>query len=257
MAHIPRHDEILSIISSRRSISVQELTDRLLVSEVTIRKDLTILEEMGYVIRTRGGARLAEDSRQKRSLQVRGQEHLAEKERIGVLARSLVHEGDTIYIDSGSTCRCLCLAVIGMNLRVLTNSIDGLTILADAPGISLFSIGGSYRKEAGSFIGPIAENNIRNFQIQTCFLGATGFTDDGTFASQNIIESQLKSRVIEVSERTVILADASKYGVNAFSVFARARDVDVLVTECGFPFQEKMQQLGIEVLCAEKKDQEE
>lgn len=106
MSHIPRHDEIIRIISHLRTVSVQDLTQRLKVSEVTIRKDLTLLEEMGSLVRTRGGARLAEDLTQLRSIQIRREERLAEKKRIAEKARELVNDDDTIYLVPEALARC-------------------------------------------------------------------------------------------------------------------------------------------------------
>jgi DeoR/GlpR family transcriptional regulator of sugar metabolism len=246
MGHIPRHDEILNIISRLRNVSVQELTERLNVSEVTIRKDLTFLEEMGSVLRTHGGAKLAEDRALLRNLRTRMQEHQQAKRAVAKRARELVDEGDTIYIDSGSTCYCLAEWIKGMTLRVLTNSIDVMAALADDPAVSLFSIGGSYRKEAGSFLGPIAEENVRRFQIETCFIGATGISEDGAMASQNVFESQLKRQVMEISQRKVILADSSKYLTGAFSVFARADEIDLLITDVGLDGEADLS--GLEII---------
>jgi DeoR/GlpR family transcriptional regulator of sugar metabolism len=92
-------------------------------------------------------------------------------------------------------------------------------------------VGGNYRKEAGSFIGPVAEENLKLFNIGTAFLGTTGFSREGDFSSQNLIEAQLKKMVVKRAERTVILTDRSKLGAQAFAVFARAGDIDVLVMD--------------------------
>ena len=81
-------------------------------------------------------------------------------------------------------------------------------------------------------------------------MGATGFSADGAFSSQNAIESQLKNAVIRASRRVVMLVDHSKYGIGAFSVFARAEDVDVLITDSGTTDEEAMAALGMEVLIA-------
>jgi len=250
LAHIPRHDEIIRIISHLRSVSVQELTQRLKVSEVTIRKDLTLLEEMGNVVRTRGGAQLAEDRAQLRGIQVRKEENLAEKERIAAKARELVNEDDTIYVDSGSTCMLFARRLLDMNLRIVTNSLDIMNVVADAPGISLISVGGSYRKEAGSFIGPMAIEALKGLRIQTCFIGATALSAAGVFSSQNIIEAELKSRVLKSSKRRVVLADAGKFGRDAFAVFARPEDVDILITDRWIEGMRDLTVLGIEVLAA-------
>jgi DeoR/GlpR family transcriptional regulator of sugar metabolism len=246
--HIPRHDEIIKIISHLRTVSVRELTQRLGVSEVTIRKDLSLLEEMGSVVRTRGGARLAEDRSQLRAIQVRREESLAEKELIAARARTLVTEDDTVYIDSGSTCMLLARLLLGMNLRVVTNSLDVMNVVADAPGISLVTIGGSYRKDAGSFIGPMALECLRNLRIQTCFMGTTGMSAAGVFSAQNVIEAELKGQVLRSSKRRILLADASKFGRDAFAVFARPQDVDILITNRWVEGMQDIASMGIEVI---------
>ncbi len=254
MAHIPRHDEILKIISRLRSVSVQDLTERTGVSEVTIRKDLTILEEMGFIVRTHGGAQLAEDITVMRDLESRTGDHVSEKKQIALLAAQLISGGDTIYLDSGSTCALLAEQIARMSLRVVTNSIAVMNALAGAHGVSLFSIGGSYRREAGSFVGPVALENVKGFQIETCFVGATGVSGRGVFSSQNILESQLKSEILRISRRRIVLADTSKFNTAAFSIFARTGDVDVIIAEHDFEDAASLRELGIEVLLADQPD---
>lgn len=250
MKHIPRHEELLKILTRLRSITVQELTSRLKVSEVTIRKDLNTLEEMGFIIRSHGSARLAEDSSTLRTLNTRKNINLEEKRKIAVKARSLLREDDTIYIDSGSTCRFLAEEIRGMSIRVITNSMDVMNILSEEPGISLVSLGGNYRKDAGSFLGPITIESLKNFQIETCFLGTTGILSRGTFSAQNIMESQLKQQVLEVSTRRIILGDSTKLGRSAFSVFARSTDIDILITDTNFKNPEDLSKLGMEIILA-------
>ncbi len=245
-----RQDEILAMLSKLRSVSVGELTCRLNVSEVTIRKDLSILEEMGFLIRTRGGAELAQDNRFRQTMSIRRGEYLQAKRAIAARAVELVREDDTVFIDAGSTCMLFAEAVAHMSLRVVTNSIDVMTRLADRPGISLISTGGAYRKSAGSFLGPMAIHNLEDFQFNTCFLGGAAFSEKGIFSSHNIMDSQLKQQVIALSQRTVVLADSRKMGLSAFSVFGRPENVDVLVTDRDFTSAAELVALGIEVLQA-------
>ncbi len=251
MGHLPRHEQIINILSRMRSVTISELRERLDVSEVTLRKDLTFLEEIGALVRTRGGASLAEDGARHKTLHIREKEQLLEKSGIVRKALDLIKDGDTIYLDSGSTCVLLARSLLRMNIRVVTNSIMVMNQLADAPGISLFSIGGSYRKDAGSFLGPIAVETLKNFQFESCFMGATGFNNRGIFSSQNIIESQLKNQVLQVSKRRIILADSSKQNKNAFSVFARTGEVDVLISDNHLAESGKLRALGIEVILTE------
>jgi DeoR/GlpR family transcriptional regulator of sugar metabolism len=245
-----RYEAILAIISRLKKVSVQDLTHRFGVSEVTIRKDLSFLEERGKLIRIHGGAMLAEDEGRLRTIAVRQAEHSEEKLAIARKARELIRSGETIFIDAGSTCAALARVIRDMELRVITNSLDAILELVDSAGISLFSTGGSFRPEACSFIGPGALETIRSIQIQTCFMGTTGFSRDGVFSSQNVIESQLKSAVIKASRRVVMLVDHSKFGSTAFSVFARAGDIDVLVTDSAKIDGEEVAALGMELVVA-------
>ncbi len=246
----PRHDDILRMLQARKRVSVAELTSRLSVSEVTVRKDLALLEDMGLLTRTRGGAALAEDREHRQSLVARRRENVDGKAIIAAAAARLVEEGETIYIDSGSTCARLAENLADRTLRVVTNSIDAVTTLADAPSVALFSVGGSYRKEAGSFIGPLAVSALEGMHFGTAFLGTSGFSTDGVFSSQNTIESELKKQVIRRAGRTVIVVDHTKFGRTAFAVFARADEVDLVVTDTTFGELPDLDALGVEVLYA-------
>lgn len=250
MAHIARHDEIMRLISRLRSVSVQELTERLQVSEVTIRKDLTFLEELGSIVRTHGGAKLAEDRTKNRDVRIRRTEHQREKERIARRARELVNDGDTIFVDSGSTCTLLAREIADMNVRVVTDSLDVMATLAGSPEISLISPGGNYRREAGSFIGPIAVEVLKGLRIETCFLGATGVTSTGLFSSENSIEAEVKRQVLAISRRRIVLVDASKLQKEAFAVFARADSIDILIVDRWGAALEPLKAMGIEILVA-------
>ncbi|HKK65363.1 MAG TPA: DeoR/GlpR family DNA-binding transcription regulator [Clostridia bacterium] len=252
MAQPTRHDEIINIVNRRRQVSVQELRERLGVSEVTIRKDLSFLEEQGYLIRTHGGARLAEDLGRLQTISDRREVHAEEKHLIARAAASLINEGDTILIDAGSTCAALAHAVRDMNLRVITNSLDVMVELADSHSISLHSVGGSYRLDAGSFIGPAAEESLQQYRIDTCFIGTPAFTGGGIFSSQNTIESHFKRQALKISNRRIILSDHTKYDKTTFSVFSRAEDIDILVIDHSLEELEKLRDLGIEVLIADE-----
>ena len=246
----PRHDQIITLIRKLRKVSVHDLTERMGVSRVTIRKDLSFLEEKGILIRTHGGAMLAENQQKDKQFSIRGETVIQEKTGIACKARDMVLEGDTIFLDAGSTTAVLARELRGKNIRVITNSLDIMNILAGEPDITLISLGGNFRMEAGSFIGPLAENTVRQFRIDIAFLGASAFSSDGTFASHNIIESQLKSTVLKNSRRKVILSDSSKFGKDAFSIFAGPKDIDILITDLVFKGKEGFLSLGIEVITA-------
>ena len=238
-------------MKARDGVRVAELSDRLNVSDVTIRKDLAVLEEQGFLRRTHGGALPVEHFDPSHSLPARSARKQGAKQRLAEAARDLVSHGETIYIDSGSTCAAVGRAVADIELRVVTNSLDILTILSDRPNISLLAIGGSYRHDAGSFIGPWAERSLGSVQIDHAFLGTTGISEDGRFSSQNSLESQIKSAAIAAARTTIVVADIDKIGVHAFSVFAGPDDVTTLITDASAEQCRVLEAAGLHVLRVE------
>ncbi len=243
-----RHDRIITLIRKMRKVSVHDLTKRLGVTNVTIRKDLSFLEERGILMRTHGGAVLAENSYRDQYFLKRKETHKEEKKRIAKRAAEFIFEDDTVYIDSGSTAAFLAREISGINIRVITNSLDVMNILSNSEEVVLISVGGSFRKDAGSFIGPQAEEILRYFRIDLAFLGTSGISAEGRFSSFNIFESQFKSTVIASSKRKIILSDSSKYGKEAFSVFAQSGEIDMLVTDNSFSAGDQFARFGIEVI---------
>ncbi|MFW5694826.1 MAG: DeoR/GlpR family DNA-binding transcription regulator [Alkalispirochaeta sp.] len=226
-----RRQTITTILKKRGSLRVAEMSHRLGVSEVTLRKDLATLEEMGVLERTHGGAVLADQTDVGGLLSTRKRSASEAKRSIAYAARTVLSEGETIFIDSGSTCAELARLIVDMDLRVVSNALDVLVLLADRPGIALHATGGAFRHHAGSFIGPDAEEVVGRMHFHHAFVGATGVARDGRFSSQNSIEAQLKRRVIAAASTSVILADATKFGRNAFSEFATMSDIDILITD--------------------------
>ena len=247
MLYNQRINSILAMVTRKRTVTVAELKERLGVSEVTIRKDLDVLVGEGILMRTHGGAAMAEDYGSLRTVGMRQGTHLDEKLAIAKAARRLVNEGDIVYLDAGTTCLQLARELTDLSLTVVTNSLDVLNALQGVDGIALYCLGGSFRREAQAFIGPQAVESLSQFQIQKCFVGTTGFSSDGVFSTQNLLEAQLKRQVLSASRHRTVLADTSKFGVSAFTIFARPGDVDLVITDSAFAATEALVGCGIEV----------
>ncbi len=252
MAYSTRREDIVRIVQLVKRVSVQELAQRFHVSEATVRKDLAFLEDQAVAVRTHGGAVLAEPDWGIHNVQDRKRVFMQEKQAIARMVRTLVVQGETVFLDSGSTCTVVAREIRDMHLRVLCHSVGVINELINARAISLISLGGSYRQRSGSFIGPLTCENLRRFHIETCFVGTAGFSLDGVFCAQNMIEAQLKTEVLKSSTRRIVVADHSKINRMEYAVFARAHDVDILIVdECVSPQdREALAKLDVEVLYA-------
>jgi len=128
-----------------------------------------------------------------------------------------------------------------------------MNALSGEAHMSLHCVGGSFRHDARSLIGPGAVESVRRYHFDKAFLGTSGITADGAFSSQNVMEGDVKRAVIAQARRTVILADRSKYGQAAFSIFARAEDVHVVIMEASRVATELASALPCEIITVKTK----
>jgi len=226
-----RQSRIVQLIQGRMSISVQELSKHFDVSPMTIRRDLGQLEERGLVVRIHGGV-MAKESHVALGEDVRGALHVAEKAAIGAAAASLVEDGQTLFIDAGTTTIELAYRLRERRgLTVVTNSVRILAALGDSPGIHLIGVGGSIYGGAWSFVGPLAEAALRRFNGDTAFMGISSVSLEHGLTEVNFFEATVKSLMIQRAQRVVLMADHSKLEkVSPVSV-APIRDVDALITD--------------------------
>lgn len=226
-----RWDAIRQILQTEQRVAVGDLAHRLDVSEVTIRKDLVLMEGQGLLLRTYGGAILAEDSPAVIGYTEKSRQALKEKDAIARKALALVENGQNILLDSGTTCLGLAHLLRGYEVQVITNSLLAARVLAGSDSVSMVILGGTYRPVTAAIIGDSAVEQLRKYNIDTAFMGASGATPEGGFSCQNMLESQLKRAMWQQAARRVILMDSGKFGTNKFAAFAAYGDIHVVVTD--------------------------
>jgi DeoR family transcriptional regulator, fructose operon transcriptional repressor len=232
MISAERRKQILELVEKRSSISVAEMCELLDVSEMTIRRDLSMLSNQGLLQRVHGGA----VSRRGRSYEppylMRSSINVNDKHAIGEIASSLVMDGDSLALDNGSTVLELAKSLAGKrNLTVLTASLAVANVLADAPGIRLILSGGILRPEEGSLIGHIAERTFQEFRIDKAFIGVGGISLENGLTEYNLEDTLVKRNLINNAEQIIVLTDSSKLGKTRFSFVAPLSVVDVLITD--------------------------
>jgi DeoR family fructose operon transcriptional repressor len=231
MLSYERQTRIVQLIQQRLSVSVNELSQSLNVSPMTIRRDLSILERKGLVARVHGGVTAPNTPVATRE-EEREAVSITQKAAIGEGAMGLVENHHTIFIDAGTTTAELAKRLVNrQGLTVVTNSVKVLSLLADAPGINLIGVGGSVYGGAWSFVGSLAEAAIRRFHSDLAFLGITSLSLERGLTEVNYFEADTKSLIIKQSQRVVLLADSSKFEkISPISV-APLSEVDIIITD--------------------------
>jgi DeoR family transcriptional regulator, aga operon transcriptional repressor len=246
-----RRHRIVDLLREHGRVTVEAMASRFATSAVTIRSDLAALETAGALERTHGGALLSRDD-DDRPLAVKRTLHHAEKVRIAKAAVALIHDGETIILDSGSTTAEIAKQIRKLELRsinVITNALNVATLLADVPIVRLIMPGGILRPESNSLSGHMAEAALANLQADRLYLGADGFDSDIGVMTPHLAEAQLNAQMIRISRQVVVVADSSKLMRRNISLIAKVEQIHMLITDRAAPAQavEELRQRGVEV----------
>ena len=244
-----RKDEIIRILSNADYVTVDEFSRQLGVSKVTIRSDLSELEQRGLLFRTHGGAMIPEHGNV-RVISNTLKEFAAEKKRIAKAASSLIENGSTVIIDSGSTTVNMVNYLSGKEITMVTNSLLAVDVAKQDPSIEVIMLGGSLRRSSMGFIGPMSNLAVSQIHADVMFLGSSGYTNDCIYCT-NLVEGEIKKEMMKVSDKVVFLADSSKYGKKAFSSHSIWDDIDVFVTDSIEPsLRDRLNNRGVEIIIA-------
>ncbi len=226
-----RHNEIISVLSERDSASVSELSKLLGVSEVTVRSDLNVLAQSGLVRRTRGGvARPLGIS--ERPLEESSRQQTAVKRRIGEAAAGMVKDGQTIFLDVGSTTTEIARH-LSPTLRGVTVVTSGLNIaleLERLPNLHIIVTGGSLRRLQHSLVAPYALDLLSRIRADLLFLGCNGVHATHGVTNSNFDEAEVKTAMAGYAAAVVVVADQSKLGVVSRAHLLPVGRVQTLIT---------------------------
>lgn len=226
-----RRDELAAALVRDGHIDASAQAAAYGVSRETIRKDLIYLEKLGLAKKGYGGAVVSAGVTE-RSFSEKYGENQAAKQRIAAAALELIHPGDIVILDSGSTVYALArlLAMKPMDVTVFTNSLRNAQALGEA-GLPTFLLGGQVRLSSGAVTGPWAVRQLSELRAKTAFLGTSGWRDSRGPCVESFEEAQVKKAMIEVSERAVLMADASKWEKRAMLEYARWQELTDLITD--------------------------
>lgn len=251
MSKSKRLNQIVALLKKNRTLSVKSLSNLLQVSEMTIRRDLNMLEADDMIIRSHGKASFKNDSDsnsddyQLRSEKVKMN---AEKDRIGKYAATLVEPGDVIIIDNGSTTDKLTKYIPNdINITVLCYNFNVLEQLVKKQYINIILAGGYYHRNDQMFESPHGINLIENIRATKLFISAHGIHKKLGMTCGNSYEVSTKRAILQSAETKILLADSSKFGRVRTAYFAQLNEIDAIVTDSGITqeWREFIEDIGI------------
>lgn len=246
-----RYEKIVSVVNQRGAIRVSELSELFQVTEETIRRDLDRLEQAGRLSRSHGGAVSIKDDQQPEIPYFEREiTYAEEKKRIAQAAIKRIGPKDRILLDASSTAWYMAAEVPDLPLTVLTNSIKVATELSSKEKIDVISTGGLLAQRSLSFVGPLAERSLDAYHVDKVFLSCKGVHLERGISESNELQARIKERMIGMADEVILLVDASKFGVRAFTHVADLSEVDVIITDHRIPGDtvKQLQDRGMEVI---------
>ena len=223
-----RHTKLLNLVNREKRISVAALARELGVSEVTIRKDLTILEQKGLLRREHGYAVMITSDDIANQLSF----NYERKHRIALRAAETVHNGETVLIDSGACCTLLAeeLATNRRDVTIITYSAFLASFIHKQPNAHVLLLGGEYQNESQVLVGPMVKKCAADFRVDKIFVSADGFTESG-FMSDNLMRAETIHALAEQATQVIVLTESSTFGETGVVVAFPLSEVQTLYTD--------------------------
>lgn len=233
-----RHRIILQLLKDKSIVKIQEVMDLTKSSESTIRRDFSQLEEQRFLKRIHGGASRLQGKLQEPSMIEKSSKNLQEKRQIAKYAAGLVEEGDTIYMDAGSTVMEMIEFLPNKNIVVVTNGLMHITPLLKK-GISTYLIGGLIKPNTNAFIGRGALASLDLYRFDKCFMGVNGIHPQLGFTTPDQEEALVKQKAVSLSREAYILADNTKFAEISFAKIADINEATIITNDLEDETQEQ------------------
>jgi DeoR family transcriptional regulator of aga operon len=245
-----RHKVILGELEKEGYVRVQDLSERLGVSEVTIRKDLKELETRKLLFRSHGSASPMSSLINDRHIDEKEKIQVNEKLRIAEAANLLLEKNDRIIIASGTTVLSFAQKITMTEpLTVITASVKVSLSLCYKPNVEVIQLGGTMRKSSASVVGPNAESLLCELMCNKLFIGVDGIDLDFGLTTSNIAEAHLNQYMLKAAQEVIVLADSSKFGKRGFGKICDIGQIHRIITDKDAPPNavQIMREKGIEV----------
>ncbi len=224
----------MSHVRRRGAARVTDLADLLDVSEMTVRRDLDMLDEAGLLVKVHGGATVRyQYSADEPGFEAKALRNTAEKAAIAASAAALVMTGASIGVTAGTTTVHLAAELVSVpGLTVVTNSLRVADVLHASPRPDRTVIlTGGVRTPSDALVGPIANESLRSFHLDAVFMGVHGMHEHAGFTTPNLLEADTNKAFLASTSQLVVLADHTKWGITGLTTMAELSDAAVCVTD--------------------------
>ena len=248
-----RRNRILEELRQQSRVGIRECAEKYGVTEVSIRGDLEYLEKKGLLIRVKGGAisRAFIADEDELPIESKSREHSQEKRAIGKKAASLIREGETIILDSGTTTLevAKCLGKF-KELTIITNGVNIAMELAKHPQLSVIMLGGYMRSQSLSITGMNAESTLKDYFVDKLFLGVDSISFDKGLSTPSAEEASINRTMIECTKEVIAVFDSSKWGRRSFAHICEPSALGTVVTDDKISQEEimRLSQAGVRII---------
>lgn len=249
-----RRQEIKDVVNVNGRTTVSELCQRFSVSPATIRNDLNALERQGALKRTHGGAiSNVGGAVYELTSQEKEEQNAAQKRAIAKAALAYVRPGDVIAVDTGTTTLEFAELLVEIpNLTIVTNDLMIALSMEKSSDSTVLLLGGSVRKRFHCTMGNSVIEAMEKLRIDTAFVATNGINRERGLSTPSMDVVNIKRKMIEISRKSILLADSSKIGQDALATFAQMSEIDIMITDTGVTsaFLQDAQECGLEVVQA-------
>lgn len=248
-----RHRIILKKVEESGHVNVQELSTQMKVSDVTIRKDLKLLEDKNLLFRTHGGASKTNPYTNDKPVAEKERLNAEEKQIIAKTAAAMISHNDSIIIASGTSMLALARAINSDgHLTVITSALNVSLELSQHPNVEVLQLGGQLRQNSSSVMGPYAEQILDDVSCSILFLGVDGIDIEFGLTTTSLMEARLNQKMIASAQITVVLADSSKFGKRGLGKICGLDQIQYVITDSGISNElvKLMEEKGVNVTIA-------
>jgi DeoR/GlpR family transcriptional regulator of sugar metabolism len=242
-----RQKKIIEILAESTDASVSMLSGRLKVSEVTIRHDLTFLENEGLLKRVHGGAVLRDAD----DLEIRLSVNFGIKQKIARKAAEQVHPGETVLVESGSINALLARElVLKENITLITSNVYIARQFRNNKEANIILLGGLYQPVSESMVGKLAKLGIDQLHFSKAFIGIDGFTRESGFTSRDIFRSEISGYIIDKCKDSFVVTDSTKFGKQELITICKPEQIRCVITDDKLPqyYRDLLHDYHVEVM---------